>query len=151
MSPLHTLAHGVVLMDRNGWFKALQQRVLSTYYPDGVIRAVIAKNFPTLGPIISSYEDQIESAFVRRDLVSLVHRTAAWLASYFDIVFAANRKYHPGEKRLLIKAAQLPSSPAKMADDLTEACLRACDLENCIADHLKKTRERLATWLAAQG
>jgi hypothetical protein len=112
---------------------------------------VVAKNFPVLGPIISSYEDQIQSAFARRDLVSLNHRTAAWLASYFDIVFAGNRQYHPGEKRLLIQAAQLPNSPVKMVDDLTEACLRACDLENCIADHLKKTRERLATWLAAQG
>jgi predicted nucleotidyltransferase len=27
----------------------------------------------------------------------------------------------------------------------------ACDLENCVADHLKSARERLATWLKAQG
>lgn len=148
---LHTLAHGQVLADRDGWFETLQQRILSAPYPDQLFRAVVAKNFPVLGPIISSYEDQIQSAFARRDLVSLNHRTAAWLASYFDIVFAGNRQYHPGEKRLLIQAAQLPNSPVKMVDDLTEACLRACDLENCIADHLNKTRERLATWLVTQG
>ena len=148
---LHTLAHGVVLVDRNGWFKALQQRVLSTNYPDKLLRAVIAKNFPVLGPIISSYEDQIESAFARRDLVSLIHRTAAWLASYFDIVFAVNRQYHPGEKRLLVQAARLPTYPAKMVEDLTLICSTACDLENCVADHLKSARERLATWLKAQG
>jgi hypothetical protein len=148
---LHTLAHGHVLADRGGWFEALQQQVLSTSYPDDLLRAVVAKNFPVLGPIISSYEDQIRSAFARRDLVSLNHRTAAWLASYFDILFAGNRQYHPGEKRLLLHAAELPTLPTKMADDLTEACLRACDLENCIADHLKKTRERLARWLEAQG
>jgi hypothetical protein len=59
---LHTLAHGQVLVDRNGWFEALQQRVLSTSYPSELIQAVIAKNFPVLGSIISSYEDQIESA-----------------------------------------------------------------------------------------
>jgi hypothetical protein len=69
---LHTLAHGRVLVNRNGWFEALQQRVLNTSYPDELVRAVIAKNFPVLGPIISSYEDQIESAYARRDLVSLV-------------------------------------------------------------------------------
>src|SRR5712671_4924425 len=91
-----------------------------------LVRAVIAKNFPVLGSIISSYEDQIESAFARRDLVSLIHRTAAWLASYFDIVFAGNRQYHPGEKRLLIQAAQLPNSPVQMVDDLTATCLREC-------------------------
>jgi hypothetical protein len=126
-------------------------RVLSTYYPDGLIRAVIAKNFPVLGPIISSYEDQIESAFVQRDLVSLVHRTAAWLASYFDIVFAVNRQYHPGEKRLLAQAARLPSSPVNMVDDLTRVCSMACDLQECIADHLRATRGRLTLWLEAQG
>jgi hypothetical protein len=148
---LHTLAHGHVLADRDGWFDALQQRVLSTSYPDDLFRAVVAKNFPVLGQIISSYEDQIRSAFARQDLVSLNHRTAAWLASFFDIVFAGNQQYHPGEKRLLVQAAQLPTLPAKMVDDLTKACLRACDLENCIADHLKQTRERLATSIETQG
>jgi hypothetical protein len=148
---LHTLAHGHALVDQNGWFKSLQQRVLNTSYPDELLQAVIAKNFPVLGPIISSYEDQIDSAFARRDLVSLIHRTTAWLASYFDIVFAANRGYHPGEKRLLSQAARLPTSPASMVDDLTRICSTACDLRNCVADHLKETRGRLATWLEAQG
>lgn len=146
---LHTLAYGVVLVDRNGWFESLQQRVITTNYPDELVRAVIAKNFPVLGPIISSYEDQIESAFARGDLVSLVHRTAAWLASYFDIVFAVNRRYHPGEKRLLAQAACLPSSPDNMVDDLTKACSMACNLEHCVAHHLRQTRNRLAKWLEA--
>jgi hypothetical protein len=148
---LHTLAHGQVLVDRNGWFEALQQRVLGASYPSELIEAVIAKNFPVLGPIISSYEDQIESAFARQDIVSLIHRTAAWLASYFDIVFAANRQYHPGEKRLLAQVADLPTSPANMLNDLTRVCSTASDLQNCVADHLRKTRQRLAAWLATQG
>jgi Domain of unknown function (DUF4037) len=148
---LHTLAHGHILVDQDGWFKALQQRVLCTRYPDELQRAVIAKNFPVLGSIISSYEDQIESAFDRRDFVSLIHRTAAWLASYFDVVFAVNRQYHPGEKRLLAQAAGLPTHPANMVDDLTRVCSTACDFENCVADHLKVTRERLARWLETQG
>jgi len=148
---LYTLAHGHILVDRDGWFRSLQKRVVNTGYPDRLLQGIVAKNYPVLGPIISSYEDQIESAFARRDYVSLIHRTAAWLASYFDIVFAANRKYHPGEKRLLARAAVLPTSPAKMADDVARICSTTCDFENSVADELKVTRERLSSWLETQG
>src|ERR1700759_5618209 len=56
-----------------------------------------------------SYEQQIRLAFRRRDRVSLNHRTAAWLASYFDLLFAANPRFNPGEKRLLAQAQGLPT------------------------------------------
>ncbi len=44
---------------------------------------------------------QIEKACQRKDLISLNHRVAALLASYFDVIFALNRVLHPGEKRLM--------------------------------------------------
>jgi hypothetical protein len=44
-------------------------------------------------------------------LINLNHRTTAWIASYADILFAVNRRYHPGEKRLLTYMADLPSRP----------------------------------------
>lgn len=148
---LHTLAHGHILVDRDGWFRSLQQRVVNTSYPNGLLQAIVAKNYPVLGPIISSYEDQIESALARRDLVSLIHRTAAWLGSYFDIVFAANRKYHPGEKRLLAQAVALPTYPPQMFDDVVKICSTSCDFENCVSNQLKVTRDRLSSWLVRQG
>jgi hypothetical protein len=108
-------------------------------------------NLPVLGGTIHSYEQQIRSAFRRRDRVSLNHRTAAWLASYFDLLFAANRRFNPGEKRLLAQAQALPTTPEWMAADVEAACTGACSLESCVADHLEAMRTRLEYYLQAQG
>ena len=53
----------------------------------------------------ASYYEQIKKALMRNDIVSVNHRITAFLASYFDIIFATNKLLHPGEKRL-IKYAQ---------------------------------------------
>src|SRR4029077_20393485 len=88
-----------------------------------------------------------QAAFLRQDLVSLNHRVAAWLSSYFDILFAGNRKFHPGEKRLLAHVEKLPSASESMVEDVRTICSRAGSLERCIADHLVLVRRRLQAWL----
>jgi predicted nucleotidyltransferase len=138
------------LWDRSGWFADTQRRLLEGY-PEGLARAIVQKNLPVLGAIISSYEQQIQAAFLRHDLVSLNHRAAAWLSSYFDILFAANRKFHPGEKRLLAHVEKLPSAPQSMVEDVRTICSRAGSMERCIADHLVLVRRRLEAWLESKG
>jgi len=99
------------LYDRDGWFQGLQ-RIAGQPYPEELRRAIVVKNHPILRRNVSSYLAQIERAVGRGDLVSVNHRTAALLASYFDILFALNRLPHPGEKRLvdiaLSRCAQVP-------------------------------------------
>lgn len=106
------------LFDRDGWFAALQVRA-AVPYPEPLRRAIVAKNYPILRNTHSSYIYQLTSAVARRDRVSVNHRVAALLASYFDILFAVNRLPHPGEKRLVAFAAQRCARlPERMEVDL---------------------------------
>jgi hypothetical protein len=147
----HSVLQARPVFDRRGWFHALQDRLKSTPYPDRLVKGVIDKNLPLLGANLHSYEQQLRSAFRRRDHVSLNHRTAAWLASYFDVLFAANRRFHPGEKRLLVHVQALPAAPEGVAADAEAVCTGACSLERCVANHLERMRARLERFLRAQG
>lgn len=84
----------------NGKLKDLQD----TYripYPDELRRNIIHKNLRLLTENLPSYDMQIKKAVARNDMVSINHRTTAFLESYFDIIFALNRLTHPGEKRIV--------------------------------------------------
>ena len=52
-------------------------------------------------------------------MVSVNHRTAAFLESYFDIIFAMNKLTHPGEKRMVRYAKeQAEILPADFEENL---------------------------------
>ena len=128
----HTLEHSPALYDRRGWFADLQ-RQSEQPYPETLRRAIIAKNHAALRRVIPSYAHQIDKACQRTDLVSLNHRVAALLASYFDVVFALNRVLHPGEKRLIERAqAHCPRLPLDMAAGLSALLQAACSLDDVL-------------------
>lgn len=60
-----------------------------------------SRNHPILRHTRSSLAQQIDSALARADAPAVLDRTAALLVSYFDVLFAANRVPHPGQKRLV--------------------------------------------------
>lgn len=90
-----------ILYDKNGWFCSLQKSV-SGEYPEKLAENIIAKNLPLLKfKLVASYIEQVEKALKREDEISVNHRISAFLASYFDVLFAKNKILHCGEKRLL--------------------------------------------------
>lgn len=95
-----TLKECVILFDRAGWLHELKAKCEKPY-PDELLQAIVNKNHPVLRQVIPSYYHQVKKAVEREDLISLNHRVAAYLASYFDILFAMNRVLHPGEKKML--------------------------------------------------
>jgi hypothetical protein len=101
----HNVRRSEILFDRAGWFTALHAQAQQPY-PETLRRAIIAKNYPLLRDNISSFAVQIKKALRRNDIVSVNHRITAFLASYFDVLFALNALTHPGEKRLLRYATE---------------------------------------------
>lgn len=95
-----TIKECVILFDREEWLHDLK-RACDKPYPDALLQAIVNKNHPVLRQVIPSYYHQVKKALDREDLISLNHRVAAYLASYFDILFAMNRVLHPGEKKML--------------------------------------------------
>jgi hypothetical protein len=114
----HGVANSHTLYDPTGWYAELQERARIPY-PEPLRRAILAKNYPVLRQTRSSYAHQIAAAVARHDSVSLNHRVAALLASYFDVLFALNRVLHPGEKRLVEYAERTCAKrPEQMVEDI---------------------------------
>ena len=88
-----------ILYDKDGLYEKMASRLKE--FPEKLRLNIIKKNMEMLHGVIASYDTQIIKAYQRGDLVSVNHRIAAYLASYFDIIFAVNKLYHPGEKRLV--------------------------------------------------
>ncbi|MEE0930578.1 MAG: nucleotidyltransferase domain-containing protein [Acutalibacteraceae bacterium] len=96
----HNLNESQVYCDKSGRFTELQKKY-DIPYPEQLKKNIIEKNMNMLSGVLPSYDMQIKKAVERNDIVSICHRTAEYMASYFDVIFALNEMFHPGEKRLI--------------------------------------------------
>ena len=146
----HNIVSSQTLYDRDGWFQRLQ-RDAKRSYPEELRHAIVAKNHPILWQSASSYKYQLERAVARSDWVSVNHRVAALLASYFDILFAVNRMPHPGEKRLVeIALKQCEKVPEGMMQQVNEL-IRAVSHGKQVVEKAKALVEGLDNLLSAEG
>jgi hypothetical protein len=148
----HAVSNSQPLYDPTGWYAQLQERA-QIPYPEPLRRAIIAKNYPVLRQARSSYAHQIAVAVARHDTVSLDHRVAALLASYFDVLFALNRVLHPCEKRLVEYAERICAQrPEQMTEDVTSLiqALGAVDQAG-VSEHVTTLLSRLDMLLHSDG
>lgn len=96
----HNLKACKVIYDKDGRLEAAKKR-FDVPYPQQLRRNIIDRNMQLLHTAMPAYEAQIAKAVKRNDLVSINHRVAAFMESYFDVIFAVNELTHPGEKRLI--------------------------------------------------
>lgn len=96
----HNLLTCKILYDRDGKLAEYQRRY-SIPYPAQLKKNITERQLRLLATSLPAYPQQIEKAVKRGDFVSINHRVAEFLASYFDLLFALNGQTHPGEKRLI--------------------------------------------------
>jgi predicted nucleotidyltransferase len=147
----HTIRNSLILYDKNGWFGTLKTKSEQPF-PEELKRAIIAKNHPILRRVIPSYLHQIEKAIKRNDLVSINHRVAALLASYFDVLFALNRLPNPGEKRLLeIASERCAKIPKQMSSQVTDVLRAASSADQSLIAKIEALVDGLDHLLLEEG
>lgn len=147
----NTVRQARALRDPQGWFAGLQAEA-QVAYPEPLRLAIIAKNHGVLRRVIPAYAHQIEKAVQRGDQVSANHRSAALLASYFDVLFALNRVLHPGEKRLVEFARRAcPLLPADFTEDVQELLLTCGRADESLLRAVERLCNHLDELLLNQG
>lgn len=144
----HNLLTCKVLYDRDGRLTRARAR-FDVPYPPRLRTNILENSWRLLHSSMPAYEGQIKKALKRGDLVSVNHRTAAFLEAYFDFLFALNQVTHPGEKRLVRLCRErceiLPDRFEENLERLFRDMFRdpaqtAADLEAILAE-LEKLRE----------
>jgi len=92
--------NSTIIFDKNDAFKKIKDR-FTIPYPQKLKENIIKRNMTLLSGSVVSYDKQIIKTIYRKDLVNLNNRVSAFLASYFDVIFAINELPHPGEKRIM--------------------------------------------------
>ena len=141
----HNLRTCNIICDKTGRLTQAKARFDIPYHPQ-LKKNIIERNRKLLHNTMPAYELQITKAVNRGDLVSINHRTAAFMESYFDIIWALNERTHPGEKRLIsLCEKECPLLPRdfvgnieRLYGDLFAAPENAARDLNIIVEELKK-------------
>jgi hypothetical protein len=119
-----------VLHDATGEVTALQAR-LQASYPDPT-RVRLLREHPEL---LRYYLELLRISQRRDDLLYVQHMCYSIQLIYFNLLFALNRLYHPGGKRLLAHAQHCAIQPADFAERWNNIARLPAD-DGALADRL---------------
>jgi len=146
----HNLLTCKILYDRDGRLAAAKAR-FDIPYPPQLKANIIARGRDLLHASMPAYRLQIEKAVKRGDLVSVNHRTAAFLESYFDVLFALNEQTHPGEKRLIqLCKERCPLLPERFEENLNDLFRDLFTAPQQVPAHLEAILQGLEPLLKAK-
>lgn len=114
---LHTAYAGVPIDDPFGDLERLRAELAT--FPEATRR----RQFAELPLMADEFASQLAKAQSREDWPMVVRRRAGLVDVVVSLVFALNRRYHPGEKRLLVHVDACPVRPVDLVGRLEAACL----------------------------
>ena len=103
------MANGRPLYDPTGELSVLRERLLAAYPMP--TRRLLLQHHPAL---LRMYFDHLRLAQSRGDLLMVQHRRYTLQMVFFNLLFALNQRYHPGEKRLLAHSEKCTLRPANL-------------------------------------
>jgi predicted nucleotidyltransferase len=115
---IYNLLRSKILVDHHSdiqWFRNIAQ-----IYPDELRKKIMLHNASLIYNQMPSLSFQLIKALKRQDAVSVQHRTTEFIALIFDVLFAANRMFHPGEKRLSEALERMSLIPEHFKEDLKQ-------------------------------
>ena len=143
----HNLRTCRILYDQNGRLAAAKKR-FDIPYPARLRENIISRNLKLLHGTLPAYDGQIRKAAARNDTVSICHRTAAFMESYFDILWALNEQTHPGEKRLIpLTLERCPILPTHFEKNIQQLYSHLFTQPHLIPEDLERIVEELSNIL----
>jgi len=140
---LNILFRGLVFHDPNGAVAALCAR-LQAAYPEPT-RARLLREHPEL---LRYYMELLRISQRRDDLLFVQHMRYSVQTIFFNLLFALNRQYHPGGKRLLIHAQRCAIQPPDLAERLNHVSRLPAD-DGALADLLDELIDDLCRLIEA--
>jgi hypothetical protein len=126
---LYSVACDRPLYDPSGELGAARARLHRTF-PEAT-RAVLLRHD---SPLLGFHLQLLRQAQGRDDLLFAQHLRAKLQMLFFDVLFALNRLYHPGEKRLLEHARRCPIRPVGCAARWGRVARLAADDPSLVAE-----------------
>ncbi|MFV0321718.1 MAG: DUF4037 domain-containing protein [Alphaproteobacteria bacterium] len=138
-----------IIYDKNN--KMAEYHHLKEQYPIELQNKIITENITLIADKMPALYYQIAKAIKRQDYLSLNHRLTAYFEIYFDILFALNARFHPGEKRLLDYLDTLTHKPDDLKANIQSILQSAYTNPQQAIDLLKLISTQLETLIQNQG
>lgn len=128
---IYNLLRSKILVDHHSdiqWFRNIAQ-----IFPDELRKKIIMSNASLIHNQMPSLSFQLIKALKRQDAISIQHRTTEFVVLLFDVLFAANRMFHPGEKRLTEALERMSLIPEHFKEDLKQLlAIRSLSIEDAV-------------------